>query len=219
MWLRWPLRAWSRTAGDARVWSRTADDARKYPRTWRSVRRWLPHSRKAVGELRKRTMNEVGNLCETLLNCSQDVGHTNVRAQSPNDPKLRCGGPGAPGKSRAARGEGAAPAGLGGGAGAVTEPGEPGAEHRRLTAMPAVTCSAWLGVDRSIRIGSERNALIESGARCAAPKERAVSEASDIQTFGNSSPCREAKAWRTAFRSRPRKTSAETGRERPAPKP
>ena len=27
----------------------------------------------------------------------------------------------------------------------MTEPGEPGAGHRRLTAMPAVTCSAWLG--------------------------------------------------------------------------
>ena len=27
----------------------------------------------------------------------------------------------------------------------VTEPGEPGAGHRRLNAMPAVTCSAWLG--------------------------------------------------------------------------
>ena len=31
-------------------------------------------------------------------------------------------------------------------AGAVTEPGESGAGHRKLTAMPAVTCSAWLGV-------------------------------------------------------------------------
>ena len=28
----------------------------------------------------------------------------------------------------------------------MTEPGEPGAGHRRLNAMPAVTCSAWLGV-------------------------------------------------------------------------
>ena len=27
----------------------------------------------------------------------------------------------------------------------MTEPGEPGAEQRRLTARPAVTCSAWLG--------------------------------------------------------------------------
>ena len=47
--------------------------------------------------------------------------------------------------STAAQGEGAAPAGPGGGAGAVTEPGESGAGHRRLNAMPAVTCSAWLG--------------------------------------------------------------------------
>ena len=27
----------------------------------------------------------------------------------------------------------------------MTEPVEPGAGHRKLTAMPAVTCSAWLG--------------------------------------------------------------------------
>ena len=65
--------------------------------------------------------------------------------QMPNEPKLRCGGPGAPVESTAARGEGAAPAGLGGGAGAVTEPGGLGAADRKLTALPAVTCSALLG--------------------------------------------------------------------------
>ena len=63
----------------------------------------------------------------------------------PNEPKLRGGGPGTPIESTAARGEGAAPAGLGGGAGAVTEPGGRTAGLRRLTAMPAVTCSALLG--------------------------------------------------------------------------
>ena len=73
---------------------------------------------------------------------------------TPNEPKLRCGGPGTPGESTAAQGEGAAPAGLGGGAGAVTEPGKPGAAARKLTAMPAVTCSAWLGFFASASLSS-----------------------------------------------------------------
>ena len=83
----------------------------------------------------------------------------------------------------------------------MTEPVELRAALRKLNARVAVGCSAWLGVDRFIRIGSERKALIESRGRCASPKERAVSEASDFQTFDNSPPCREAKAWLTAFRS------------------
>ena len=68
------------------------------------------------------------------------------RWQWPNDPKLRCGGPGTPPESTAAQGEGAGCAGLGGGAQPVTEPVGTGAGQRKLNAMPAVTCSAWLGV-------------------------------------------------------------------------
>ena len=45
----------------------------------------------------------------------------------------------------AARGEGAAPAGLGGGAGAVTEPVEAEAAPPQLNDRAAVRCSAWLG--------------------------------------------------------------------------
>ena len=47
------------------------------------------------------------------------------RVATPNDPKLSDRSPEGARVSRAALGEGAAPAGLGGGAGAVTEPVEP----------------------------------------------------------------------------------------------
>ena len=72
----------------------------------------------------------------------------------PNEPKLRYGGPGTPGESTAAQGEGAACAGLGGGAHAVTEPVEP-QPARQLNARAAVRCSAWLGVSGCCKKDSE----------------------------------------------------------------
>ena len=71
------------------------------------------------------------------------------REKTPNDPKLRCGGPESAltehGGARRRRGLCMAGGKAVAEAQPVTEPVEPGAGHRRLTAMPAVSCSAWLG--------------------------------------------------------------------------
>ena len=83
----------------------------------------------------------------------------------------------------------------------------------------AVRCSAWLGVDSRSRIEPPRNAAIKWEARSASPKGRAVSEANAIRTLDNLSPRREGKARLPFIRSRLQKAFAETGRERPAPKP
>ena len=73
-----------------------------------------------------------------------------VRPETPNDPKLRCGGPGGAvsehGGARRRRGLCMACGKAVVEAQPVTEPGGRTAGDRRLTAMPAVTCSAWLGV-------------------------------------------------------------------------
>ena len=41
----------------------------------------------------------------------------------------------------------------------MTEPVEPGAGHRRLTAMPAVTCSAWLGFGVLFSLANGKNEI------------------------------------------------------------
>ena len=76
----------------------------------------------------------------------RQVHYKESALETPNDPKLSDSGPEAPGESTAARGEGAACAGLGGGAHAVTEPDKLGAGDDKLNAKAAVRCSAWLGV-------------------------------------------------------------------------
>ena len=68
---------------------------------------------------------------------------------TPNDPKLRCGGSESAltehGGARRRRGLCMAGGKVAAEAQPVTEPGGRTAGLRRLTARPAVTCSAWLG--------------------------------------------------------------------------
>ena len=72
--------------------------------------------------------------------------------RKPNDPKLRCGGPESAlteqGGARRRRGLCTVGGKVAGEAQPVTEPGRVTAASPKLTARPAVTCSAWLGVAR-----------------------------------------------------------------------
>ena len=69
--------------------------------------------------------------------------------RKPNDPKLRCGGPEsaltAHGGARQRRGLCMVGGKVAAEAQPVTEPGGRTAASPKLTARPAVTCSAWLG--------------------------------------------------------------------------
>ena len=69
--------------------------------------------------------------------------------KSPNDPKLRCGGPDSAltehGGARRRRGLYMVGGKVAAEAQPVTEPGRVTAAPPKLTARPAVTCSAWLG--------------------------------------------------------------------------
>ena len=111
------------------------------------------------------------------------------REATPNDPKLRCGGPeSALTEQRGARRRrGLCMAGGKAVAEAqpVTEPGGRTAGLRRLTARPAVTCSAWLGFGVPLsRVKGNRKVASARVAQARGPENSGVANAAARDWLG-----------------------------------